>query len=110
MRSSLTRRRLCTNAFAAVGVTVAPNIPMAATAPPLLDLERRIGPSRMDLARNPADCSGTQPSHAFERFLAKYVDEVHAPLLRGNGKFQYCPRVPLRAYKTPFRRRRHHLQ
>jgi len=87
MRSSPTRRRLCTSAFAAVGVTVAPNIPVAAAAPPLLDLERRIGTGGMDLARNPADCSGTQPSHAFERFLAKYVDEVHGPLLRGSGNF-----------------------
>jgi hypothetical protein len=87
MRSSLTPRRLARNAFAAVGVTVAPNIPVAVASPPLLDLESRIGTSGMDLARNPADCSGTQPPHAFERFLAKYVDDIHGPLLSGSGNF-----------------------
>jgi len=91
MRSSLNRRRLFANAFAAAGVTVAPNIRVAAAAPPLLALERRIGTSGMDLARNPAHCSGTQPQHAYERFLAKYVDEEHGPLLRRRGNFNIAP-------------------
>src|SRR5262249_13064787 len=91
MRSSLNRRRLFANAFAAAGVTVAPNIRVAAAAPPLLALERRIGTSGMDLARNPAHCSGTQPPHAHERFLAKYVDEEHGPLLRRSGNFNIAP-------------------
>src|SRR5262249_52081951 len=91
MRSSLARRRLFANAFAAAGVTVAPNIRVAAASPPLLALERRIGTSGVGLARSPADCSGTQPPHAYERFLAKYVDEEHGPLLRRSGNFNIAP-------------------